>query len=67
MFKWKAKKVFSFDIFILYDHRFDAEYGSVIDFYHKYIPELFNQNLKLGDICTSKFCCSNVFQHKKSI
>lgn len=63
----RPKEVFSIDIFILGDHGFDAKYGSVIDFYRKYIPQLFNKNLKLGDISTTNFCCKNIFKHKKSI
>lgn len=43
----RRKAVFSIDIFLLGDCGFDAQYSSVIDFYHKYIPQLFNQNISL--------------------
>lgn len=43
----KRKAVFSIDIFILGDYGFDAQYSSVIDFYRKCIPQLFNQSISL--------------------
>jgi hypothetical protein len=35
----RPEKVLSIDIFILCDQRFDAECGSIIDFYCKYITQ----------------------------